>query len=146
MAAHAINLRNHSHDQIHIFSIKFCLSFALNTLRPRQNGCHFADDIFKCILLNEIVLNFPKFYSHESNCQYGSIGSDNSLAPNRLQTEVGACSVPSHYLNQWWRRLPKHTCITRPQWVMVIHVGTFCNRSDAQHASCVLCQMWCLTH
>ena len=26
-----------------------------NTLRPRQNGCHFADDIFKCIFLNEDV-------------------------------------------------------------------------------------------
>ena len=24
----------------------------LNTLRPRQNGRHFADDIFKCIFLN----------------------------------------------------------------------------------------------
>ena len=24
-----------------------------NTLRPRQNGRHFADDIFKCIFLNE---------------------------------------------------------------------------------------------
>ena len=25
----------------------------LNTLRPRQNGSHFADDIWKCISLNE---------------------------------------------------------------------------------------------
>ena len=25
----------------------------INTLRPRQNGRHFADDIFKCIFLNE---------------------------------------------------------------------------------------------
>ena len=28
---------------------------AFNTLRPRQNGRHFADDILKCILLNENV-------------------------------------------------------------------------------------------
>ena len=27
----------------------------VNTLRPRQNGCHFPDDIFKCIFLNENV-------------------------------------------------------------------------------------------
>ena len=27
----------------------------LNSLRPRQNGRHFADDIFKCIFLNENV-------------------------------------------------------------------------------------------
>ena len=41
---------------------------ALNTLRPRQNGRHFDDAIFKCILLNgnvrisiEISLKFvPK--------------------------------------------------------------------------------------
>ena len=26
-----------------------------NTLRPRQNGRHFPDDIFKCIFLNEYV-------------------------------------------------------------------------------------------
>ena len=27
----------------------------LNILRPRQNGRHFPDDIFKCIFLNENV-------------------------------------------------------------------------------------------
>ena len=27
-----------------------------NTLRPRQDGRHFPDDIFKCIFLNENVL------------------------------------------------------------------------------------------
>ena len=31
-----------------------------NTLRPRQNGRHFADDILKCIFLNENVLNSIK--------------------------------------------------------------------------------------
>ena len=29
--------------------------WGLNTLRPRQNGRHFADDILKCIFLNENV-------------------------------------------------------------------------------------------
>ena len=27
----------------------------MKTLRPRHNGRHFADDIFKCIFLNENV-------------------------------------------------------------------------------------------
>ena len=27
----------------------------INTLRPRQNGRHFADDIFKCNFMNENV-------------------------------------------------------------------------------------------
>ena len=30
-------------------------NIAFNTLRPRQNGRHFADDIYKCIFLNENV-------------------------------------------------------------------------------------------
>ena len=29
--------------------------WAVNTLRPRQNGRHLPDDIFKYIFLNEIV-------------------------------------------------------------------------------------------
>ena len=29
------------------------VSSIINTLRPRQDGRHFADDIFKCIFLNE---------------------------------------------------------------------------------------------
>ena len=32
------------------------LQFTLNTLRPRQNGRHFPDDILKCIFVNENVL------------------------------------------------------------------------------------------
>ena len=35
----------------------WCMLYLLtqldNTLRPRQNGCQFLDDIFKCIFLNE---------------------------------------------------------------------------------------------
>ena len=30
---------------------EYCQVF--NTLRPRQNGRHFSDDIFKCIFLDE---------------------------------------------------------------------------------------------
>ena len=33
------------------YSVCSC-SILLNTLRPRQNGHHFADDVFKCIFLN----------------------------------------------------------------------------------------------
>ena len=33
-----------------------------NTLRPKQNGHHFADDIFKCIFLNENVWISIKIY------------------------------------------------------------------------------------
>ena len=30
---------------------------------------------------------------------------------------LGADQATSHYLNQWWHRLPTHICITLPQWV-----------------------------
>ena len=38
-------------DCICLYSIITCI----NTLRVRQNGSHFPDDIFKCIFLNENV-------------------------------------------------------------------------------------------
>ena len=31
------------------------LQTLINTFRPRQNGCHFGDDDFKCIFVNENV-------------------------------------------------------------------------------------------
>ena len=40
------------------FKIQLCnwqRHCVLNTLRPRQNGRHFPDDIFKCIFLNENI-------------------------------------------------------------------------------------------
>ena len=30
----------------------------IDTLRPKHNGCHFPDDILKCIFLNEKCVNF----------------------------------------------------------------------------------------
>ena len=34
----------------------------IKTLRPRQNGRHFADDVFKCISLNEYIWISIKFH------------------------------------------------------------------------------------
>ena len=82
-----------------------------NTLKPRQNGRHYADETFKCIFLNENVripitiwLGFvPK----------GPINN-----------------IPALFQIMAWRRpgdkplsepmmviLPTHICVTRPQWV-----------------------------
>ena len=36
-------------------SYVFLALYVLNSLRLRQNGCHFPDNIFKCIFLNENV-------------------------------------------------------------------------------------------
>ena len=58
----------------------------LDTLRPRQNAHHFADDIFECIFTKKnlqislkISLKFvPKFPIYK---KYLSIDSDNGVAP-----------------------------------------------------------------
>ena len=56
---------NHDHDRmvfirqprgyLYVKAHLSTRSKSFNTLRPRQDGCHFPDDIFKCIFLNENV-------------------------------------------------------------------------------------------
>ena len=45
-------------NSIHLYCTTEVLT--LNTLRPRQNGWHFPDNIFKCIFLNENVCSLIK--------------------------------------------------------------------------------------
>ena len=58
-----------------------------NTLRPRQNVCQFADDIFKFIFLYKndfILLQIPWNVTPKVHLRIPSIGLGNGLAPNRL--------------------------------------------------------------
>ena len=50
MLAALIRLQLQSGKLGHVYMISL-----INTLRPRQNGRHFPDDILKCIFLNENV-------------------------------------------------------------------------------------------
>ena len=82
-----INLFTKSVSQmIHI--IKYS---TFNTLRPRQNGCHFAD-IFKCIFFNEnvwILINISlRFIPQGPVNNIPRFGSDNGLAQTRRQTII----------------------------------------------------------
>ena len=56
---------------------------------PGQDGRHFADDIFNCILLNEnvwiLVKISLKFVPKGPIDNNPGIGLDNGLAPNRRQ-------------------------------------------------------------
>ena len=58
----------------------------INTLKPRQNGRHFAANIFKFILrVNNCCtgIKIPMiFVKKRSNWQYASSGSDSGLTPN----------------------------------------------------------------
>ena len=87
------------------------MTINLNTLRPRQNGCHFADDIFNCIFLNENVW----------------IPIEISL---KFVPKGPIKNIPALVQIMGWRRpgdkplsepmmvsLPTHICVTRPQWV-----------------------------
>ena len=82
-----------------------------NTLRPRQNGRHFADDIFKRIFLIENVKipikNSLKFVRE------GSFNNNSALA------QIMAWRRPDDkpLSEPMMVRLPTHICVTRPQWV-----------------------------
>ena len=66
----------------------------INTLRPRQNCRHFADDIFKCIFLNENV-----WISIQISLKFVRKGPT-LKSFHRLR--LGANQATSHYRNQWW--------------------------------------------
>ena len=87
----------------------------LNTLQPRQNGCHFPDNLFKCIFLNEnawvsikISLTFiPK-------CPINNIPT---LAQKMAWHGSGDKPLPEPMMVS----LLTHICITRPQCVKIPH-------------------------
>ena len=82
-----------------------------NTLRPRQNGCHFTDNIFKCIFFNE---NF--WILNEISLKYVPYGLIDNLEA-LVQIRVWCQMAASHYLEQCWYVLLIHVCITGPHWV-----------------------------
>ena len=86
-------------------------SLWLNTLRPRQNGRHFPDDIFKWIFLNE-NLWIPIKISLTFVPQ-GPITNIPALV------QIMACRRPGDkpLFGPMMVRLPMHICVTRPQWV-----------------------------
>ena len=64
----------------------------LHTLRPRQNGRHFPDDVFKFISLNGCCCifysNLIEICYHGPKWQLPSIVSHNGLASNRRQSMI----------------------------------------------------------
>ena len=99
----------HAITSPHLFS-DGC-KWALNTLRPRQNGRRDADDVFKCIFLNENIWIFLKI----------------SL---KFVPKVPIYNIPALVQILAWRpsgdkplsepmmvSLLMHICVTRPQGV-----------------------------
>ena len=67
----------------------------INGLMPKQNDCHFTDDTFKCIFLNEYVRIAIEF------------SMNLCLVVKLTIFSIGTNDV----------RLSTHICVTRPQWV-----------------------------
>ena len=96
---------------IKFMCIKHICLTCVNSLRPRPNRRHFADDIFKCIFENGNELILPRI----------------SL---KFVPKVRINNIPALVQIMAWRRpgdkplsepmmvrLPTHICVTRPQWV-----------------------------
>ena len=86
-------------------------STSVNTFRPRQNGCHFADDTLERFFLNQNVRNsinislkfVPKGWIHNIT----------SLVQMMAWRRPGDKPLSEPMM----ARLLAHICVTRPQWV-----------------------------
>ena len=85
----------------------------INTLRPRQNGRHFPDDIFKWIFLNEDVR-----ISINISLKFVPRGPINNI-PTLVQVMAWRQPGNKPLSEPMMVRLPTHICVTRPQWVNV---------------------------
>ena len=83
----------------------------LNSLRPRQNGRQFPDDIFKWILLTEHVI-----ISIKISLMFVHKGSINNI-PTLVQIMTWRRPGDKPLSEPMMVRLSTHICVTRPQWV-----------------------------
>ena len=94
--------------------IQFLLVFissVVNTLRPRQNGRHFADDTFKCIFMNQNVN-----ISFKISLKVVPRGPINNI-PALVQIMAWRRQGDKPLSEPMMIRLLTHICVTRPQWV-----------------------------
>ena len=104
------------HTRMHPPSIDY-----FNTLRPRQNGRHFPDDIFQWIFLNENVwISIYISVKFVPGCPIKNI-------PTLVQVRAGRRPGDKPLSEPMMVRLPTHICVTQPQWVKEnkpYHFGT----------------------
>ena len=119
---------------------------SFDTLRPRQNGSHFANDIFKCIFLNEnvsisikislkfipmgLINNIPALVQIMAWHGPGDKPLSEPMISLKFIPTGPINNIPALVQIMAWRgpgnkplaepvmvNLPTHICITRPQWV-----------------------------
>ena len=89
-----------------------------NTLKPRQNGRHFADDIFNCIFLNENV-----WIPIKISLKFVPKGPINNILA-LVQIMAWRHSGNKPLSESMMVSLSTHICVTRPQWVKSQVTGT----------------------
>ena len=80
----------------------------VNTLRPRRNGQHFADDTLKRIFFNENLIKISLTFGPK-----GPIYNIQALVQIMAWRRPGDKPLYKPMMDS----LPTHICITRPQWV-----------------------------
>ena len=106
------------------FYMMFWTWTSFNTLRPRQNGRHFADDMFKCIFLNENV-----WIPIEISLKYvpkGSINNNPALFRIMAWRRLGDKPLPEPMM---FSSLT-HICVARPQRVKSISLFFFTSSTN----------------
>ena len=83
------------------------------TLRPRENGRHFADDMFKCIFLNENV-----WIPIKISLKFVPKGPINNI-PALVQIMAWRRPGEKPLSEPMIVSVPTHICAARPQWVKV---------------------------
>ena len=90
----------------------------LTHLRPRQDGRHFPDDIFKSIFLNEntrILIKISLMFVAKDS--FGNI-------PTLVQIMAWRRPGDKPWSEPMMANLLTHICVTRPQWVKRIYIRT----------------------
>ena len=99
-------------------SLSCNIFLAFNSLRPRRDRRHFADDIFKCIFWSEnewILLRIsPKFVPKVRI----------NIIPSLVQIMAWRRPGDKPLSEPMVVRLPTHICVIRPQWVKWILMMT----------------------
>ena len=98
------------HDVLTISTdVASAMSNDINTLRPRQNGRLFADDIFKCIFLNENASIVIKI-----SLKFVPKGPINNI-PALVQILAWRRPGDKPLSEPMMVSLLTHICVTRPQ-------------------------------
>ena len=110
----------------------------INTLRPRQNGRHFADDLFKCSFLNENV-----WISIKIPLKFNRKGPINNI-PSLVRMMAWRPPDDKPLCEPMMVSLLTHMCVTQPQWVKILAQSTFStvrifrwHSARLQHLQCI---------